>query len=409
MRQRSPGRNALFFILITILIDALGLGIIIPVLPELIMELTGETLSEAAFYGGMLLFAYAFMQFLCAPILGNLSDCYGRRPVLLVSLTALGLDYFLMGMAPSITLLFIGRILAGLFGATAATANTYIADITAENKRAQTFGLLGAAWGVGFTLGPVLGGFLGEISHRLPFFIAGIMAFINVIYGYFVLPETLPIDKRRPFTLKRANTFSALLSMRRYPLVFGLFAVLFCYQIAHDANPAIWTYYTMLKFGWSEREVGYSMAFIGICVMIVMGGLTRIMIPKIGEKRAVYIGLLIAASGFTGFAFASSSAMMIAFIVPFSLMGLTIPALRAIMSNEVAANEQGALQGAITSIISLTAIIAPIVMTGLFRFFTREGTAFYFPGAPFLTAAFIMIIGIVIFVILMPRIPHTSR
>jgi DHA1 family tetracycline resistance protein-like MFS transporter len=270
--QPAARKRATIFILITILLDTIGFGIIAPVMPELIMELTGEGIGQAARYGGWLLFIYAVMQLFFAPILGNLSDRFGRRPVLLCSLTAFGLDYILMGMAPTLTWLFVGRALAGVFGATHATANAYVADITAPDQRAKSFGLIGATWGIGFMIGPVVGGLLGEYGPRVPFFAAAGLALLNVVYGSIVLTESLSEENRRPFAWKRANPIGAIHQMRRYPVVIGLFFAVVFYQIAHDANPSTWSFYTMLKFGWSERDIGLSMGAVGLMMAIVQGG-----------------------------------------------------------------------------------------------------------------------------------------
>ena len=394
---RRPGKGAMFFILVTVFLDAVGLGIVIPVTPELIMELTGEGLSMAAVYGGWLLVAYAGMQFFFAPVIGNLSDRFGRRPVLLFSLFAFGLDYILMGLAPTLAWLFAGRLIAGVAGATFVTANAYIADITPADQRSRKFGLMGAAWGLGFIAGPVIGGVLGEYGARLPFFAAAGVTLLNAAYGFLVLPETLAKEKRRPFSWKRANTLGTWRQMRRYPVIIGLLGAFFLYQIAHDANPATWTYYTMLKFAWTEREVGFSMGIIGLMLVLVMGGLTQILIPRLGEVRAVYLGFGMGTVGFLGFAFSTEGWMMYAWIVPWSFMGLAVPALRGIMANQVPEDAQGELQGAITSMISFTAIIAPFMMTQLFRFFTADAAGLYFPGVAFLTAA-LMLFGSMVLV-----------
>jgi DHA1 family tetracycline resistance protein-like MFS transporter len=395
----EPGarRRPLVFIFITVLIDMIGFGIMIPVMPELIMELTGEGLGRAAVYGGWLLFIYALMQFFFAPIIGNLSDRFGRRPVLLFSLVAFGLDYLVMGFAPTIAWLFAGRILAGISGATHSTANAYIADVSPPEERAQNFGLIGAAFGLGFMLGPVIGGLLGEYGPRVPFFAAAGLAFCNAAYGFLILPETLPPAARRPFDLRRANPIGALVQMRRYPVIVGLFGTLVLYMIAHDASPATWSYYTMLKFGWTEREVGYSMGAVGLGVTLVQGFLIRVAIPRLGEMRAVYLGYAVMSLAFAGFAFASAGWMMYAFIVPLSVGGLATPALRGIMSNRVPANAQGELQGAIGSAMSLTAIVAPLFMTQLFGYFSSDAAPLYFPGAPFLTASVLLLGAIAVF------------
>lgn len=392
MTEPRVGRRALAFVFITVLIDMIGFGIVIPVVPELIMELTGEDLPNAALYGGWLLFAYALMQFFFAPIIGNLSDRFGRRPVLLLSLGAYGLDYALMGLAPTLVWLFVGRIVAGVVGGSYVTANAYIADVSAPEDRAKNFGLVGAAFGVGFILGPVIGGILGEYGARLPFFVAAGMAVANVIYGFFVLPETLPPESRRPFSFARANPIGAIREMRRYPLVLGFLGAMLFYQIAHDANPAVWTYYTMLKFEWTERQVGYSLGLVGVTIVLVQGVLIRIILPRLGEARAVVAGYLLMSLGFVGFAFSSNSWMMIAFILPWSLGEIATPALRGIMANQVPDDAQGGLQGAITSIASLTMIAAPLLLTRLFGHFTGEGAPVYFPGAAFFTAG-VMLLG----------------
>jgi len=388
-------RKAIVFILITVFIDTVGLGIIIPVMPELILELTGEGLSSAAIYAGWLLFIYALMQFFCAPLLGNLSDRFGRRPILLLSLFAFGIDYIIMGMAPSLLWLYLGRILAGIAGATGTTANAYVADVSSADEKAQNFGLIGAAWGLGFIVGPVIGGILGEYGSRLPFFAAAGLAFLNMAYGYLILPESLSKETRRPFSLKRANPVGAVLQMRQYPVVFGLIGVMLLLQIAHDANPAVWTYYTIEKFNWSTKEIGYSLGFVGIMIALVQGGLIRVVIPRIGEFRTVYSGLTLMAIGFAGFSFSNVGWLMYVFILPFSMGGLAMPALRSIMSNRVPENVQGELQGALTSLVSLTAIMSPIIMTNLFGYFSRQDTLIYFPGAPFLIACLLVTAALV--------------
>lgn len=393
----TTSRNALTFVFITVLIDMIGFGIVIPVMPQLIVDLTGEAFGPAAVWGGRLLVAYAAMQFVFAPIIGNLSDRFGRRPVLLASLLAFGLDYIIMGMAPRLSWLFAGRIVAGIAGATHVTATAYIADVSSPEDRAKNFGLIGAAFGLGFIFGPVLGGFLGEYGPRVPFFAAGGLALCNLIYGFFVLPETLPPEKRRSFSVERANPFGAIRQMRHFPVVIGLFAVLFFYQIAHDANPSTWSYYTMLKFEWTTRDVGYSLGAVGLLFAFVQGVLIRAVIPRIGESRTVALGFLAMVLGFAGFAFATEGWMLYAFLVPFSLSGLANPALRGIMSNQVPADAQGELQGAIASLVSVTAIVAPWLMTELFGYFTSDSAPFYFPGIPFLLAALLMVVSLIRF------------
>lgn len=374
---------ALIFIFITVLLDVIGLGIIIPVLPSLIMELTGEGLSAASRYGGWLMFSYASVQFLAAPIIGALSDQFGRRPVLLASLLGFGLDYILQGLAPTIGWLFIGRIVAGITGASFTTASAYIADVSAPEKRAQNFGLIGAAFGMGFIIGPVIGGVLGQFGPRVPFFAAAGLTLLNCLYGYFVIPESLSPENRRPFNWRRANPLGTLLQLRQYPVIVSLVGVLVFIYIAGHATQSTWAYYTMEKFSWNEAAVGYSLGFVGLIVAIVQGGLTRVVIPRIGQIWSVYVGLFLYILGFLGFAFAGAGWVMYAVMIPYGLGGIAGPALQGIMSNQVPNNAQGELQGALTGLVSLTSIIGPPLMTNLFAQFTRQDTGLYFPGMPF--------------------------
>ncbi len=382
----APPR-ALTFILITIFIDTVGFGIIIPVLPGLLMNLLDGSLSTAALYGGWLMFLFSALQFLSAPILGNLSDHFGRRPVLLGSLAAYSADFVVMGLATTVGWLFLGRALSGIFSATYPVASAYIADLTAPEQRARSFGLMGAAWGMGFVVGPAIGGLLGDANPRLPFFVAAGLAAANVLYGYLVLPESLPPDNRRPFVLARANPIGAFLQMRKYPLVIGLLAALFLYHIAHDANPATWTYVTMAKFSWTPRDVGLSMSFVGVCAALVQGLAVGPLVRLLGERRAMLIGFALFAISFLGYAFATAGWMMYFWIVPFAFGTIASVAATALMSRQVPANQQGELQGAVSSLRSITACIAPPLMTGLFSYFTSAAAPVQFPGASFLAAA----------------------
>ena len=390
-------RQALYFIFLTVFIDAVGIGIIIPIMPELIMELTGEGISRAAIYGGWMFFIYAFMQFFCAPIIGNLSDRYGRRPVLLFSLVSLSIDYTIMSAAPNLYWLFFGRFLAGIAGATYATAAAYIADVSAPGERAQNFGMIGAAFGLGFIIGPALGGTLGEYGTRIPFYVSAILAFVAAVYGFFVAPETLPADKRRSFSWKRANPVGALVQMKQFPLVSGLLLVLFVSQLARDVYPSIWTYYSMENFQWSESEVGYSLALVGILLALVQGKLIGVAIPKLGEHKTLLLGLFMSCCAFVGFAFATQTWMACLFIFVSSLGGFIDPSIRALMSNQIDENQQGELQGAVSCIVSFSAILSPIVMTQTFSYFTGKEKIFYFPGAPFALAAVLIFCSILIF------------
>lgn len=396
----EPGKpnRAILFILVTILIDTIGFGMIAPVMPELIRELTGEGFAEAARYGGSLMFLFAAVQFVAAPILGNLGDRFGRRPVLLISLAALGVDYIVIALAPTIFWLFIGRFISAIASATFATANAYIADVSPPDDRARHFGYLSAAWGLGFMLGPVVGGVLGEYGARVPFWAAAGLALVNVFYGLFVLPESLPKASRRLFDWKRANPIGALMQIRKYPVVLGLLIVLVPYQIAHDANPAIWGYYTMHKFGWSTSMVGASLFVVGATIMFVNALLVGPVIERWGEARSVLIGFSGMAIGFLMFAFASDGWMVFAGIFPFAMVGVASPAIRGMMSNRVGADAQGELQGATASLMSLTMIFSPLIMTELFHEFSRDDATIYFPGAPFLAAAFLALVAIGLFV-----------
>ncbi|MEQ9188866.1 MAG: TCR/Tet family MFS transporter [Cryomorphaceae bacterium] len=387
------GKAAVSFIFVTLVLDVTGIGIIIPVMPSLIMELTGEGLGAASKYGGWLLFVYAFFQFFFSPIIGALSDRFGRRPVLLISLFGFGLDYIALALAPTIVWLFLARVVSGIMGASFTTGAAYIADVSAPEKRAQNFGLLGAAFGLGFIIGPVIGGLLGELGPRIPFYAAAGLSLMNWLYGYFVLPESLPLDRRRAFQWKRANPVGSLVNLKRYPVISGLiFALIFVY-IASHAVQSTWSYFTMYSFDWSEADVGYSLGAVGIMSALVQGVLIRWLIPKIGQKSAVYVGMFMYMAGLLMLTMITKGWMIYPTIVIYCLGGVAGPALQGIMSNEVPGNEQGELQGALTSMMSATAIVGPPVMTGLFALFTTDDAAFIFPGAPFLLGAILVLIG----------------
>jgi MFS transporter, DHA1 family, tetracycline resistance protein len=390
-------RYALVFIFVTILIDSIGFGIILPVTPELIMQLTGEGLGTAARFGGWLYFSYAVMQFFCAPLLGNLSDRYGRRPVLLFSLTALGLDYLIMGVAPALWWLFVGRVVAGAAGASYVPAYAYMADISPPERRAQNFGLLGAAFGLGFIIGPAIGGVLGSFGPRAPFFAASILALLNLALGVFALPESLPRERRRAFELRRANPLGTLLQLRKHNAVLGLAAVAFLWQVGHQVLPSTWAFFTMLRFGWSEAAVGYSLAAAGIVMAVSQSMLTRVAIPRLGERHAALIGLLGGACVYCCYAFATQSWMLYVGILTWMIGALTWPSLNAMMSQRVPATAQGELQGGVASLSSLSAILGPPLMTQLFGHFTSATAAVKFPGAPFLAAALLALTGAALF------------
>lgn len=381
--MHSSRQPAIGFIFIVLLLSVIGMGIIIPIIPKLITGLIHGDLSQASLYSGWLMFSYSIMQFLFSPVLGNLSDRFGRRPVLLISLLGFGLDFLVLAFAPNIVWLFVGRILSGIMGASFTTASAYIADISTPEKRAQNFGMIGVAFGLGFIIGPVIGGILGQYGTRVPFIAASVITLLNVIYGYFILPESLAKEHRRPFDIKRANPIGALFMLKRYPVVLGLVVSITCIYLASHAVNSTWTFFTMEVFHWNETQVGYSLGFVGLLVAIVQGFLIRIINPKLGQKRSIYYGLILTALGFFLFAFASQSWMMYAFLIPYCLGGIAQPAIQSIIAGQVPSNEQGELQGALTSLMSITAIFGPLVMSNTFAYFTNSNAPIYFPGSAF--------------------------
>lgn len=407
MAGQTHSKNALIFVLITVMINSIGFGIIIPVLPDLLVELTDLPLNKAAVHGGWLTFVFAVMQFICMPIVGALSDRFGRRPIMLLSLFGLALDYFLMGFAPTIALLYLGRIIAGGLGATFSTANAYIADITPPETRAQNFGLVGASFGIGFMLGPAIGGVLGDTdgilgaiaSPRLPFIAAGILSLINVVYGLIFLPETLSVENRRPFKWSRANPFGAIKSLGRVTGVKGLIFVLFILAVAHTAYPSTYAFSTMEKLNWDSGEVGWSLLAFGLASIVVQGGLIRIIIPKTGLFWAGVIGMITAAIAYTGIAIAETGWMVYA-MGPFAAFaGLYTPALSNMMSSRISASEQGELQGAIGAAQGFALMIGPLAMTRSFEFFAAETSDPYVPGAPFFLAGFLALVAFVAYIL----------
>lgn len=398
MSNTNIPRHAVYFVIITVALESVGFGIIIPVMPQLITSLTGEGVSQAAFYGGWLLFSYAVMQFAFAPVMGNLGDRFGRRPVLLLSMFVLGIDYLVMALAPTLFWLFIGRIMAGIAGSSYSTANAYVADISSDKNRAQNFGLIGAAFGVGFVIGPAIGGFLGEYGPRAPFYAAAILSFLNAIYGYTVLKESLAKENRRPFQWQRANPFGAFTHLKSNKTVFAIGSVVFIYGLAHQSLPSVWSYYTTQKFAWSESQIGFSLAFAGVTMIVVQAFLIRLLMPILGNFRAGVIGMIAMTLGYTGYALSTQGWQLYLCIAVASFSGLIMPALQSIMTSKTNADSQGELQGAVAAVMSLTAIVGPLVMTGLFREFSQVETTYYFPGAAFLTAAILQILALVVFI-----------
>ena len=400
----APNRKAaLGFIFITLLIDITGWGLVIPVFPTLIGELTHADISTIGRYGGWLTVAYAIMQFLFAPVMGNLSDQYGRRPVLLFSLFGFGVDYLFLAFAPTLGWLFVGRLIAGLTGASITAATAYIADISTKEDRAKNFGLIGAAFGLGFIIGPAIGGLLAEFGSRVPFLVAAGLTLLNTLYGYYVLPESLPKENRRKFEWKRANPFGSLKHLNKFPGIWGLVLSLVLVYIAGHSVQSTWSFFTIERFQWSEGMIGISLAVVGALVAAVQGGLIRVVNPLLGNERSIYIGLLLYTVGLLLFAFASQTWMMFVFLVPYCLGGIAGPALQAIISNHVPSNEQGELQGALTSLISLTTIIGPLVMTNLFAYFTQPNAPIHFSGAPFMLGSVLMLASAIVAYVVLKR------
>ncbi|MEM9311468.1 MAG: TCR/Tet family MFS transporter [Pseudomonadota bacterium] len=387
--------STLIFVALIVFIDMVGIGLIVPVLPGLLEEITGKGLDETAGIGGWLLFAYALMQFLFAPIIGGLSDRFGRRPVLLITLALLGLDYAIMAWAPTLFWLFVGRIVSGVMGASWAAANSCIADVASAQERGKYFGIMGAAGATGFVIGPAIGGFMGEFDVRLPFVAAAALGIGGAIFGFFVLKETLPVERRRNFTLARANPLGTLIQMSRNPVVLGFIAVIFFAQLAGQAQMSVWSYHTQLVLGWTEWHIGLSVALFGVIVAFVQGGLTGLVIAKMGPARTAMLGFFLALPAYYLFAFASASWMMVVGILFGGLGGLTFPSLQQMMSERIAEDSQGELQGAIASAMSITSIIGPLIMTATFGAFADE-SGIYLPGAPYLLAAALSLIAIAI-------------
>ena len=389
----SKKNAAVGFIFITMLIDIIGIGIIIPVIPKLLQELNHSDISEAAQLGGWLAFAYAFTQFLFAPFMGSLSDRFGRRPVLLISLIAFSVDYLVLALAPTVAWLFVGRIIAGITGASISTAMAYISDVSTPENKAKNFGLVGAAFGIGFIIGPVIGGLLGQYGSRVPFYAAAILCFVNFVYGYFVLPESLSPEKRRAFEWKAANPIGALARLKKFPQIILLVAAMFFMYFASHAVHGNWSFYTMYRYDWDERMVGLSLGVIGVLVALVQGGLVRFVNPRIGNGKSILLGFAFQAVGLTLIGLAVQDWMIFLFLIPYSLGGLAGPAIQSEITNHVPANEQGQIQGTLASLNSATATIGPLVMTNIFYYFTHDSAPFLFPGAPFILAAFLMIMA----------------
>jgi DHA1 family tetracycline resistance protein-like MFS transporter len=394
--ESNKKQAAIGFIFITMLIDITGWGIIIPVIPKLIQELIHGDVSEAAKIGGWLTFAYAITQFVFAPLIGNLSDKFGRRPIILISLFAFSMDYLLLAFAPTITWIFIGRIIAGVSGASITTASAYIADVSTPENRAKNFGMIGAAFGLGFIIGPVIGGLLGQFGSRVPFYAAAVLCLLNFLYGYFILPESLSKDNRREFSLKRANPIGAFLNLKKHPQLIGLVVSIFLLYTASHAVQSNWSYFTIYKFHWDEKMVGISLGVIGLLVGIVQGVLIRWINPKLGNEKSIYVGMALYTVGMFLFATATESWMMFAFLIPYCLGGIAGPAMQAVISTQVPANEQGEIQGTLSSLMSASAIVGPPMMSTVFYYFTHKDAPFQFAGAHFVLGGALMFLSTII-------------
>lgn len=389
-------KGAMGFIFITLLIDIMGWGLIIPVMANLIAELKHIPVNQASTYGAFLLSVFAIMQFLFAPVMGNLSDRYGRRPILLLALLGFGIDYIVLAVAPSYGWLFLGRMIAGMTGASFTTASAYIADISTDETRAKNFGMIGAAFGLGFVLGPALGALLATWGIRAPFYAAAALCLLNCLWGYFMLPESLDEAHRRPFDWKRANPFGSLRFLTKHPEIGELAFCFFMIYLAAQAVQGNWNFFTIYRFGWSEKLVGISLAVVGVLVGAVQAGLTRVVNPKIGDEKSIYLGLGLYTLGLVLFAFASETWMMFAFLIPYCLGGICGPSLQSVIAGHVAKNQQGELQGALTSLMSVTTIIGPLIMNNAFSYFTSPKAPIHFPGIHFLIGAVFMLTSLFI-------------
>jgi MFS transporter, DHA1 family, tetracycline resistance protein len=390
--QGGARRNAaLAFIFVTVLIDVLSFGLIIPVLPHLIEDFVGGDTAHAAYWVGVFGTVFAAIQFVTSPIQGALSDRHGRRPVILLSCLGLGLDFCFMALAPSLAWLLVGRIISGITSASFTTANAYVADITAHDGRAKSYGLLGAAFGLGFVVGPLIGGWLGDIDLRLPFWFAAGLALLNFCYGLFVLPESLPPQQRAPrFDWSHANPLGSMVLLRRYPQVFGLAAVVFLANLAHYVYPSIFVLFADYRYGWGPREVGWVLAVVGVCSVIVQAGLVGRVVHAIGERRALLLGLSCGVAGFAIYGFAHAGWIFLVGIPVSAIWGLAAPSTQALITRQVGADVQGRIQGALMSLVSLAGILGPGLFAGSFGLFISERAPLRLPGAPFLIAALLL-------------------
>ncbi|MGH1331288.1 MAG: TCR/Tet family MFS transporter [Paracoccaceae bacterium] len=401
-------RLPILFILLTVVLDSIGIGLIFPVMPDLLREVTGADLSHAAVWGGVLATSFAVMQFLFGPIVGNLSDAYGRRPILLIALGAMALDYMLMAVAGTIWLLLIGRLIAGITAATHSTAAAFMADISAPDERAKNFGLIGAAFGVGFVAGPMIGGLMAGIDTRAPFYTAAALSLTNMIFGYFVMPETVTDRIRRPFSWARANPLNSFRAIGNLPGLGRLLIVFGIYQVAFFVYPAVWAFFGAERFEWGTQMIGVTLTLFGLCMALTQALLVGPAIRLIGARRTVVWGMLLDLVVFTAYGFLTNGMIILIFIPISALGGIVMPAMQGIMSRKVPDDQQGELQGVMASVAAVSMIISPMLMTSVFSNFTRDGAPLYLPGAPFFLAGALLAVALMVFLASPARIRPDS-
>lgn len=410
MIDEKRARRGLMLVFVIQLMDMMGIALIMPVMPAYLKELTGADMSHASIEGGWLFLSYAAMQFLFGTLIGNLSDRFGRRPVLLFSVFTFAIDNLICALAGSYWMLFVGRVLAGISGASYATAAAYIADVSTDENRARNFGFVSISFGVGFTLGPVVGGLLGEFGPRVPFYVAALIAFANFAIAYFLLPEPLDPANRRAFDWRRANPLGALKQMRNYKGIGWIVVVMFLFWLAHVSYPVVWSFVSAYRYGWGEGMIGFSLGIYGVFTALVLGLVLPGMIRRFGEWRVAVIGLVFCILGFLGYTFASEGWMVFVVIVLASIECVSDPALRSISAAGVPSSAQGELQGALTSLSSITSIIGPLLFSGFFSGFSGPGAVFEMPGMPYLFAAVLSVIALVVFILKVPRtLPAVSQ
>jgi len=394
MDASAPRKPALGFIFITLVLLVLGFGIIIPVLPALVTQFEGGSVAQGSSYYGWLVGVFAGMQFIASPILGSLSDRFGRRKVILIALAGTAIDYVIMGLAPSMAWMFVARIISGMTAGALATCNAYIADVTPPEKRAQGFGLVGAAFGLGFVIGPAIGGLLGQVSIRLPFFVAAGCVASNWLYGAFVLPESLPLESRRPFSWKRANPVGSLLALRRFRGVVDLAWMYFIFMFGNTMLQSIWVLYTGYRYHWTTLEVGLSLAFVGVMAIVVQGGLVRRIIAWTGERKGLVIGLTISAFIMAAYGTATQGWMIYCLVLLGAWGGIAGPSAQALITKHVPANEQGAVQGSLSGLVSLAGIFAPILAAWSFGRCIADNARWHVPGIAFYEASALMLVAL---------------